>query len=218
MKKGEFGKWNERMFVKYGNVRLYNHPNPIIRYTENKRVRILLDSIKGARKVVDVGCGEGYVLRQIDSGEAVGVDISDTALKEARASTKATLVKAAAESIPYPDGYFDAAICSEVLEHTMHPESVVKELARIVKAGGTIVISVPNEPLVNRIKDVIWHLGLFGFLFPNVPRRQDDEWHLHTFDLGMLKRVSAGHLEIKKIRAVPFGFLPIRYIAICANP
>jgi|WetSurMetagenome_2_1015567.scaffolds.fasta_scaffold90311_2 SAM-dependent methyltransferase len=217
MEKEEFRKWNELMFKKYGNVRLYRHPNPLIRYIEGMRVRIILDSVRGAAKVVDVGCGEGYILRQVRADEAVGVDISETALKEASAITNAALVKAHAESIPFPDGHFDAAICSEVLEHTTDPRAVVKELARIVKAGGTIAISVPNEPLINRIKDMVWSLGLFGLVFPGVPRRQDDEWHLHSFDRRMLDAACAGLLKIERVHSVPFFLLPVRYVAVCRN-
>jgi hypothetical protein len=78
------------------------------------------------------------------------------------------------------------------------------------------MLSVPNEPLINLLKDIVWNLGLFGVVFPNVPRRQNDEWHLHSFDLKKLREVCKGKLEIKKISAVPFFFFPIRYVATCS--
>ena len=207
----KFYDWNEKMFKKYNNVRLYNHPNPVIRYTENKRISIIVKSVKDYERIADIGCGEGYLLSRID---AVGVDISETALK--RCPKGKFLVRANAEHLPFSEGYFDAAVCTEVIEHTEHPDKVVSELSRIVRPNGRIVITAPNESLINTIKDIVWKLGLFDLVFPNVPKRQNDEWHLHSFDLKMLKDVCRP-LEIEKIRTVPFFFLPIRYIAICKN-
>jgi 2-polyprenyl-3-methyl-5-hydroxy-6-metoxy-1,4-benzoquinol methylase len=214
----EFRNWNEKMFRKYNNVRLYSHPNPAIRYTESKRVSIILKALGSEGRVADIGCGEGYILSKINSPEIVGVDISDTALEMASKITNAKLVRANAESLPFSDSYFDAALCSEILEHTQNPRKVVLELSRIVKPGGKIIISVPNEPFINRIKDAIWNLGLFDILFPNVPKRQDDEWHLHSFDLKVLKKNCSGILDIVKVEATPFSFFPVRYIALCRNP
>lgn len=96
----KFYQWNEKMFKKYNNARLYRHPNPLIRYTENKRISIIAGSVSGLEKIVDVGCGEGYLLNRIN---AVGVDISDTALK--RCPKDKILVRANAENLPFSDGY-----------------------------------------------------------------------------------------------------------------
>ncbi|MCI0503084.1 class I SAM-dependent methyltransferase [Candidatus Micrarchaeota archaeon] len=214
----DFEAWNERMFRKYNNVRLYRHPNPFIRFIESERVRLILSAITDAERVVDVGCGEGYVLSRIPAKVRAGVDISETAVKEASRDEKAIIVRSYAESTPFTDSYFDAAVCSEVLEHTEKPEAVVRELARIVRPGGTVVLSVPNEPLINRIKDIVWSLGLFSILFPGVPRRQNDEWHLHSFDRRMLESAcEAGALGIERIHSVPVFFLPVRYVAVCRN-
>jgi ubiquinone/menaquinone biosynthesis C-methylase UbiE len=213
----KFIEWNERMFKKYNNVRLYDHPNPLIRYTENKRVRMLAEGVSGSDRVLDVGCGEGYVLARIRSKEIVGLDISETALERISGS-RARLVRADAARMPFTDSYFDGAICSETLEHVPEPGKIVKEISRVVRPGGIVLLSVPNEPLINLVKDIIWNLGLFGIVFPNVPRRQNDEWHLHSFDLKKLREVCKGLLEIKKISAVPFFFFPIRYVATCLVP
>ncbi len=213
----EFRSWNEKMFKKYNNVRLYSHPNPAIRYTESKRVSIMLRELDGQERVADIGCGEGYVLGKINSKELVGFDISETALKRASSVKRAKLVKGNAEELPFSDSYFDAVLCSETLEHTQHPRKVLEELSRVVKPGGKLVVSVPNEPFINKIKSLIWNLGLFNIVFPNVPKRQDDEWHLHSFDMKLLKKVCSGLVKIDKVHAVPFSFFPIRYIASCRN-
>lgn len=213
----DFSRWNERMFVKYNNLRLYKHPNPIIRYTESKRVQIMLKELGSAGRALDAGCGEGYVLSKMVSPDAVGLDISRTAIERASKASDATLVLGDAERMPFSDSYFDAAICSETLEHTVNPRRVVEELSRVVRPGGKIILSTPNEKLINTIKDIVWNLGLFDILFPGVPRKQNEEWHLHSFDLKMLKEVSEGLLAVDRIHAVPFFFLPIRYVLVGTN-
>ncbi len=217
MRQENFIKWNEKMFVKYNNLRLYGHRNPFIRYMEGKRVSKIVAAVAGAERVADIGCGEGYVLARIRAPRAVGVDISETAIRRAARASPATLVRADGEEMPFSDSFFDAVVCSEMLEHTVHPAKIVSEIARITRPGGRVVLSVPNEPLINAIKDLAWNAGLFGVLFPGVPRRQDGEWHLHSFDLQMLRKLCGQSLRIECVHAIPFGFLPVRYVAVCRN-
>jgi len=217
MEKKDFLQWNEKMFLKYNNIRLYDHPNPLIRFIERRRVSIITGSVRGPERIVDVGCGEGYVLSRLKSPTIVGVDVSEAAVRQAAHASDAVVIRSYAESLPFCDSYFDAAICSEVLEHTINPKKVLEELVRVVRPGGRIILSIPNEPFINRIKDAVWSLGLFNIIFPNVPRRQDDEWHLHSFDLLELKRHCAGLVKIERVDSVPLPFLPVRYVAICRN-
>lgn len=52
------------------------------------------------------------------------------------------------DSIPQPDGYYDVIVLTQVLEHVPNPEQVMKELARVTKPGGKMLLSVPlNCPL-----------------------------------------------------------------------
>lgn len=215
--KDNFIRWNEKMFLKYNNARLYTHPNLFVRFIENERVRIILRETASAHRLLDVGCGEGYILSKVRSPEAVGLDISKTAIRRAIQTTKATLVLGDAESMPFTDSYFDAAVCSETLEHTIQPRKVLEEICRVVRPGGTIILTVPNEPLINKIKDILWCAGLFDLLLPDVPRRQDEEWHIHSFDLKTLMELSKDLVLIRKIHSVPTGLLPIRYVAVCKN-
>jgi ubiquinone/menaquinone biosynthesis C-methylase UbiE len=214
----KFIEWNEKMFIKYNNERVYRHPNPFIRFIEEERVRLIIKELKYAEKTLDAGCGEGFILRRILSPIRVGLDISCTALRRAAVDDQnSILVRGDVSDMPFSGSYFDAAVCSETLEHIPEPKKAVRELSRIVKPGGIIILSVPNENLINRIKDLVWNLGLFNVLFPDIPRRQNEEWHLHSFDLSMLREVTSDFVEVKKIYKIPFFFLPIRYLAVCRN-
>ena len=46
-------------------------------------------------------------------------------------------------SIPIEDKYFDAILCSEIFVHTLHPEEALKELSRLLKKGGRLILTAP---------------------------------------------------------------------------
>lgn len=94
------------------------------------------------RKVIDVGCGNGLIINKlVDEFQCWGLDISQTALKQ----IKATPIHGSIENIPFEDNYFDIVICAEVLEHL--PVAVyskgLSELQRVSKKY--ILISTPYK-------------------------------------------------------------------------
>lgn len=48
-----------------------------------------------------------------------------------------------AAKIPAPDDYFDAILCTEMLEHVPHPIAIVRELGRLLRSGGTLILTAP---------------------------------------------------------------------------
>jgi SAM-dependent methyltransferase len=112
--------------------------------------------MKPGDRVLDIGCGYGRhsfeVLRR--GGRPVAVDLSDTELKDVLAMFRAMhaeertprggAVNADALHLPFSDGSFDHAIASEVLEHIAADESAMAEIARVVRPGGTVTVTVPR--------------------------------------------------------------------------
>lgn len=219
-KKG-FNDWNNEMFVKYNNERMYFHPNPFIRFMENKRVRILINmlDIKPADKVLELGCGEGYILDKLPKSKITGVDLSDEAIKRAKIKLKKkkdiNLIKKDATKTGLEKNTYDKIYASEVIEHVLDPKELVEEMVRLAHKNSILVITFPNENLIDRIKNIIYRIGLYDLLLPNVPRKMDEEWHLHTFGLDLFKKTVKRRLKIVELRASPFMFLPVRYIAKC---
>ncbi|MBW1818379.1 MAG: class I SAM-dependent methyltransferase [Deltaproteobacteria bacterium] len=114
--------------------------------------------IRPGFRVLDVGCGTGRhtcAASRRDRVVAVGMDINFDDAKEARkrlqyekalgaqAGMGATLV-ADITRLPFRDHAFDLVICSEVLEHIPDEERAIDELARVVKKGRDLVVSVPR--------------------------------------------------------------------------
>jgi demethylmenaquinone methyltransferase / 2-methoxy-6-polyprenyl-1,4-benzoquinol methylase len=93
--------------------------------------------------VLDVATGTGAVARELMARKGctvVGLDQSPEMLAEARRRLPADveLIEASAESIPFPDASFDALTFTYLLRYVSDPASTVRELARVVRTGGTI--------------------------------------------------------------------------------
>jgi ubiquinone/menaquinone biosynthesis C-methylase UbiE len=130
------------------------------------------------RAFLDAGCGHGRYLAALAAvaqppGRVAGTDISERILEIAgreaeRAGVEAELVRANLESLPFEDGSFDLVLCSQVVEHLLAPERGLAELARILRPGGTLIVSTDNERnLVTRALNaprsaVVRLLGLRG--------------------------------------------------------
>ncbi|MFC1631661.1 class I SAM-dependent methyltransferase [Candidatus Omnitrophota bacterium] len=103
-------------------------------------------------KLVDVGCGIGVFLERIKREkkcQVFGVDISKKAIE----TIKAKGIDGAVQKIPplqLPTESFDVVVAIQLLEHLRKPLPAIKELLRVVKAGGWCLISVPDDCLYPR--------------------------------------------------------------------
>ncbi len=108
---------------------------------------------KTATRVVDLGCGDGYLsYLMAKSGHIVtSVDLSANRLKKFEQVAKEyhmEQVQADIKRTNLPSAFYDAVVCSEVLEHIEGYEDVLREANRILKPGGTFLVTVPyNEQL-----------------------------------------------------------------------
>jgi SAM-dependent methyltransferase len=105
-------------------------------------------------------------------------------------------------------------ICTEVLEHVVDPDAVLAAIARLLRPEGVAVITVPNDPLILRLKGIArrrplrWVTG----------KRFDwggDDFHLHRWTPAEFERVLALHLRVTKRKSAPFGLLPLRACFRC---
>lgn len=103
------------------------------------------------KRVLDVACGEGYgtrLMKNWGAESAVGVDISDEAIQVANrqfAGEGITFLAHSAEELPFEKNSFDVVVSFETIEHLPNPEKFLGEIKRVVKPGGVVIISCPND-------------------------------------------------------------------------
>lgn len=168
----------------------------------------ILDNILPG-KTLDMGCGDGNVSKLYLSKSAVyGIDISKSALKYAKNNgIKAKYCDLNNNKIPFPSGFFDNVIMTDVIEHLIDPLGLLIEAKRVLKKGGKLIITVPNfARLNNRLRMIkgdptdLLHWEKFG----------DELEHLHWFTKPKLQYI-AGKIGLKVDRFVPTG-LPFSFI------
>jgi hypothetical protein len=107
------------------------------------------------------------------------------------------------------------------LVHVPDSGAFVQEMARVATEDAVVIISIPNELWIDRIKGMIRSLDLGRWLLTgsgdayNSPDHMTDEWHLHNFDLNMLRKVTANVLRIDRVRAILLFLIPLRHVANC---
>lgn len=105
-----------------------------------------------AKKILDLGCGEGTRLNQIHNRNAVkiGVDQSKVAIGIAKKQYPSIKFIKTENNLPFPDNSFDFVYSAFVLEHTNDPENFLKEAVRVLSPGGTLLFVAPNFGAPNR--------------------------------------------------------------------
>ena len=122
--------------------------NPGARHRRRLVLRALRRHAPGATDLLDVGCGLGemtaFLSTELPGARFTGIDFSGGAIESCRRRFPAhrfAVADVVNDELPAP---FDAVICSELLEHLDEPEAALVRIARSLKPGGTIVVTVPN--------------------------------------------------------------------------
>lgn len=104
------------------------------------------DRASGLR-VLDVGCGNGYVLSRYarHGAEVHGTDLTETALTLSRRRFElegltGTFTRTDGDTIAYPEGYFDIVCSMGVLHHIENPRPMIAEILRVLKPGGQAIL------------------------------------------------------------------------------
>jgi len=215
-----FEDWNERMAKKYKPDEYHRSPNLIIKFIEDKRVKKVIDFLdsEDSNTIIELGCGAGNIMEKVKFAKEIwGVDLSifllDLAQKK-KYQRPVKFIKANIENLPdeITKLKFDKIYCSEVLEHVKNPNKVLGEIEKITKSNSIIVISIPNDKLIYKIKNILQKLRLFNLIFSNIVAGPENEWHIHSFNIAKLKGITENSFIIERIKRIPFNFLPLHYI------
>ncbi len=106
-------------------------------------------------RILDAGCGTGNNLRHLaEHGGATGIDLSDDAVRFCR-DRGVSVVRASVAALPFRDAAFDCATSFDVLYHRWVEDdaAAVKEMARVVRPGGHLLIRLPALEILRRAHD-----------------------------------------------------------------
>jgi len=190
-----------RFLAKYGAGEIWNWDSPAGKLRWARRVKMLSTHLGAGMRVLELGCGTGYFTRELARSRAdiVAIDVSPELLELARANYSAPNVRYEiqnASALSYPDAVFDSVVGSSVLHH-LEIEEALREIHRVLKAGGTIYFTEPNmlNPQIAVQKNVPW-----------VKRKLGDSPDETAFFRWPLRRLLE-QTGYRDVRIDPFDFL-----------
>ena len=163
----------------------------------------LLEPYAGThRRVIDIGCAGGFFVKAADEAgwEAHGVEPSRHLVGYARRELGLSRVEQGTLSDRrYPDGFFDAVTYWDVLEHLPDPMQELREVSRVVRPGGAVLINYPNFASVwSRLLGRKWWFVLSVHLYyftPETMRKMLDQVGFDVVESRMhFQELSLGYL------------------------
>ncbi len=151
--------------------------------TEHSERRIreytILQISKEAKSILDVGCGSAWLAKEYMGKEVFICSLDATIVNTSKAlqtypSGYHAAVVADAYKLPFADGSFECVVAAEIIEHVVDPAAFVKELLRVVSAGGALVISTPYQEVIRYA------------LCIHCNKKTPLNSHLHSFDENKL--------------------------------
>lgn len=183
---------------------------------------IISDRIKG-KNVLHLGCGEGdgSVIMSGYAAKVVGVDSNEDAMKKAREKNAKenlefiTVNSYDKNSLPFQNSSFDVVVAFQLLERMTDISFFLKEVKRILKNGGTLILSSHNRSIRTFPFQAPWNYGhkkeYDYYELENALARHFEEFRIMDLSFtGMCRRRELGRLTKIKIFLAPFSavFVP----------
>jgi SAM-dependent methyltransferase len=111
--------------------------------------------------VLEIGCGEGFLLSAIQSTDKSAIDISAAALRQARQRAQASYCVAGAERLPFADDRFDLVVSVGVMEHFLDDREATTEIRRVLRAGGHYLVLIHtglsfSQRLAQKVREYVF--------------------------------------------------------------
>ena len=145
------GQWEEKINNAETNKRLFVVFNLLLNKKDLK-----------SKNFLEVGCGMGYFsnLATKAGAKVTGVDVGPKLIAICKSKNKkAKFMVASASSLPFKDSSFDILLSTEVIEHVENQNKAIKEMARVLKRNGILVITTPNK-LFKPLFDFLSKIGI----------------------------------------------------------
>ncbi len=200
---------------------IYDTPDKDLWWDDNEVLHMLKTSVNPARvgyfqrvikelgiqpmgkKVLEVGCGGGIMSEEVArmGFATTGIDPSPNSLKIAKKHADSIGLsidyqKGTGENIPFPDQYFEAVVCCDVLEHVQDLPKVISEIARVLKPGGLFFFDTLNRTFLSKLVAIkIWQeWKSTAFMPPN----------LHVWEMFIKPKELKALLDVNKFEAPEF--------------
>jgi SAM-dependent methyltransferase len=126
--------------------------------------------VRGCQRILDAGCGNGrysrFLLRDADPDAVLtAFDLAPRMLARARRrlrNGRVSHVVADLTRLPYADASFDAVVCGWVLEHLPDPRPGLRELARVLRPGGKLLLLTTEDTFLGRMCGRLWHCRTYN--------------------------------------------------------
>jgi 2-polyprenyl-3-methyl-5-hydroxy-6-metoxy-1,4-benzoquinol methylase len=212
----------ERLAIAHPINDYYERAPLPIRLIERRRLTVIRRFVGPAAglDILEVGSGGGHVLRMFPEARLTALDVSETFLEQARRNLSGLDVRyllGEIDAVGLKPRTFDRIICTEVLEHTLDPESILSRIAQLLRPDGAAVVTVPNDVLIGRLRAVA--ARILGRRW--VERRASwggEDFHRHHWGPTEFQELLARHLAIEEQVFVPSRLAPIRLCYRCRAP
>jgi SAM-dependent methyltransferase len=131
-------------------VRDFYETEKVFESAANDRTRRALRLIAeaGPARALDIGCGDGSTaaaIRERTGAVVTGADISHRARElSAKVGIDCVVIDLNHDPLPFADDSFDLVYIGEVIEHLLDPDVVLKDIRRVLRPGGYLVLTTPN--------------------------------------------------------------------------
>ena len=158
----------------FKKIKIYFGQGNLRTKTKGKIIALELARNGLGKKVLDVGCREGFQSKWFEKNGYIvtSVDIEKRYEK--------SIIVDVNERLPFKDNYFNLIWCSEVIEHLDNPQKSISEFRRVTKKNGDLIITTPNS--------YFW-LMRFLNVFGLTPRKLQRSDHKHFFSLKDIKKI-----------------------------
>lgn len=123
-------------------------PRTNLYFREKKAFELIKKISKPGDKVLDLGCGNGLFLKNLQGRfprlDINGMDFSQEEVKIAKSRGLNVRQGDLSKKLPYKDGKFDIVYGAEIIEHLFDPDFLLSEANRILKDGGYLILTTPN--------------------------------------------------------------------------
>jgi ubiquinone/menaquinone biosynthesis C-methylase UbiE len=183
-------------------------------------------------RILDAGCKGGEISAPLSSSSPsiFGIDFNRSALKNFVKRFKGSGVQANVLDLPFKSSRFDAALCTEVIEHLFNPIQGLNEIANVIKPKGLLILSTDNRngiKLAEMLNPFIIIERLIGLVFPKVliPKnliwKWEEKFKIYHSEYSRTELVSLVKVT-EKFEIISYfssSFLPGIYRIICRiNP